>query len=200
MPFRLPAVGSALALLSESCAWPLAVTSELRSFHRASPLSTCCVWMGRCCFGVRVPALPCEALVPQPCVHHSRGGALLRRAFRPASARCHWRRVPWPLLVGGVPWLTVLHHDVLRLLQPSLHVLTRCRVVSGHHSTNSALSCRVVAGPGVAPASTSRQLTLLTHLETRLEALFVDTPCQLISIFASRVSCLIDILIATSHR
>ena len=25
-------------------------------------LSTCCVWMGRCCFGVRVPALPCQAL------------------------------------------------------------------------------------------------------------------------------------------
>ena len=81
----------------------------------------------------------------------------------------------------------VSRQDVLRLLQPSLHMLTQCLVVGGHHSTNSALcwstgqrnwwspSCRVVAGPGVAPASTSRQLTLLTHFETRLEALFVDT-------------------------
>ena len=35
------------------------------SFRRASPLSTCCVWIGRCCFGVCVPALPCEALAPR---------------------------------------------------------------------------------------------------------------------------------------
>ena len=31
MPFRLPAVGSALTVLSETCAWLLAVTFELRS-------------------------------------------------------------------------------------------------------------------------------------------------------------------------
>ena len=38
-------------------------------------------------------------------------------------------------------------------------------------------------------ASTSRQLTLLTHLKTHLEALFVDTHSRLISIFKSRLSC-----------
>ena len=38
-------------------------------------------------------------------------------------------------------------------------------------------------------ASTSRQLTLLTHLNTHLEALFVVTHCRLISIFTSRLSC-----------
>ena len=31
--------------------------------------------------------------------------ALLRRAFKLPSARCHWRRAPWPLFAGGVPWL-----------------------------------------------------------------------------------------------
>ena len=28
-----------------------------------------------------MPALPCEALVPQPCVHHSRGEALFPKGF-----------------------------------------------------------------------------------------------------------------------
>ena len=39
MPFHLPAVGSALTSLSKSCAWLLAVASELCS----SPHSVCVV-------------------------------------------------------------------------------------------------------------------------------------------------------------
>ena len=41
---------------------------------------------------------------------------------------------------------------------------------------------------------------LLTDLETHLEGLFADTPCQLISIFASRLSCFVGIFIVSSHR
>ena len=117
------------------CAWLLADTSDLRSSPHsvcvvtralstgASHLSTCCVWMGRCCFGVRVLALPSEALVPQPCVHHSRGEALFPRVLGPTSARRSLDRAPWPLLAGGVPWLAKSiysrlssHRDVLRLM------------------------------------------------------------------------------------
>ena len=79
------------------------VLSALATELLLSPL-TSCGW-GRCCFGVRVPALPCEALMPQPCGHHSRCEAVLRRASRPPSARCHWRRAPWHLFADGVPWL-----------------------------------------------------------------------------------------------
>ena len=103
--------------------------------------------------------------------------------------RVRGRVLPWRSLACKANLLSaVSRHDVLRLLQPSLHMLTGCLVSTGQRNWWSP-SCRVVARPGVAPASTNRQLTLLTHLETRLEALFVDTPCQLISIFASRLSC-----------
>ena len=40
--------------------------------------------MRRNYFGVRVSALPCEALVPQPCEHHSRGEDLFRFVGRQA--------------------------------------------------------------------------------------------------------------------
>ena len=53
MPFCLPAVGSALTFLSESCAWLLAVTSELRS----SPRYVCVV----------TRALSTELLLSRPC-------------------------------------------------------------------------------------------------------------------------------------
>ena len=90
--------------LSMHCAWLLAVASELLwqfvVFHTlcvgtralSSALFPCphavCGW-DACLLGVRVSALLRETLVPQPCGHHSRGEALLRRAFRPPSARCH---------------------------------------------------------------------------------------------------------------
>ena len=41
--------------------------------------------------------------------------------------------------------------------------------------------------------------TLLTHLETHLETLFIDTLCQLISLFTSRLSCFPDVYIVSSH-
>ena len=107
--FHLLAAGCALLFFSKRCTWPLAVASELLSFPhsvcghscsflRASPLSTCCLWMRRCCFGVRVPALPCG--------HHSRGEVLFRGASGQHSARCHWSRAPWfslPMAYLGRP-------------------------------------------------------------------------------------------------
>ena len=48
-------------------------------------------------------------------------------------------------------------------------------------------------------ASTSRQLTLLTHLKTHTEALLVDTHCRLISIFTSRLSCRAGTFVVGSH-
>ena len=84
--------------------------------------------------------------MPQPYVHHSRGEALFPRA---SGRRLHvapsivLRGPSLPVVYLGSPSQSplgcFLHHDVLRLLQPSLHALTRCLVVSGHHSTNSAL-------------------------------------------------------------
>ena len=161
-----------------------------------------------------MPALLCEALVPQPCgtTHVERPcfqglQADACTSFPRACSVAVFCR-GGHLVCKASLLSAVSRHDVLRLLQPSLHVLTRCLVISGHHSTNPAQStgprnwwspsCRVVAAPGVAPASTSRQLTLLTHLETHLEAFFADTPCQLISIFASKLSCLTNNLIISS--
>ena len=213
---------TSLLLFSMHCAWLLTVASELLwvfvvhtlcvgTRALSSDLFPCphavCRW-DACLLGVRVSALLCETQVPQPCGHQSLGEALLRRAFRPPCARCHWRRVPWPAsAVEVLGWpsqsplgCSVSHVCDLWLLRPLLPLLTRHLWVSGCHSTNSAfcwltslrnrwsLSCRVAAGPGVAPASTRRQLTLPTHLETHLEALVVDTHCGLISIFTSRLS------------
>ena len=103
--FHLPAVEYALLFLcfSGRCTWLLAVTSELcLVFTRcvcslalcpqSLSSSTCYVWMRRCCFGVCAPTLPCEALLPQPCGHHSRGEALFPRASGRHSARSRWSR------------------------------------------------------------------------------------------------------------
>ena len=81
MSFHLP---EGLLLLSESCAWPLAVTSELRpSPHSVRvitrALSTELLLSPLAARGWDA-ALLCEALVPQPCGDHSRGEAMFPRA------------------------------------------------------------------------------------------------------------------------
>ena len=94
--------GSLLSPLSFSGCFrlPHVVCGHSCSFLRAVPLSTCCVCVdGTLVWLESVFLHSCaRILVPQPCGHHSRGEALLRRAFRPPSARCLWRRAPWPLL------------------------------------------------------------------------------------------------------
>ena len=76
-----------------------------------------------------------------------------------------------------------------------LLLLTKYLVVSGYHSANSALLLidRLAASvESFLPsrsriwrrlASTSRQLTLLTHLKTHLETLLVVTHCEPVSYF-----------------
>ena len=156
-----------------------------------------------------MPALPFEALAPQPCGHHSRCcEALFRKASRPTSARCRLDRASWPCSAVEVAWFArpissrLLRIARLRLLTPAAVAASADRVPRGQRAAldqfrtllidRSAKSVEsslpVLSGPGVAPASTSRQLTLLTHLETHLEALFVDTHCGLMSIFPSRLT------------
>ena len=114
--FPSAARGYLLSPLSFSRLHTLCVVTRTLS---SELLSTCCLWMRRCCFGVRVPALPCEALVPQPCGHHSRGEALFRRASGQHSARCHWLcsvapPCRWRTLAGQANLLSaVSRHDVL---------------------------------------------------------------------------------------
>ena len=144
-----------------------------------------------------MPALPCEALAAET----------LRAPLTwsgPPCWRCTW-------LIRPDPLLTVLHHDVLRLLQPSLHLLTRCLVVSGHHSTNSALCwstgrrnqwslpCLFVAGPGLAPASTSSSAHSSDSSRDSSQTFCVDTSCRLVSLFTWRLSCLAGIFIVSLH-
>ena len=146
---RTTAPGSRRLRLTElGCAWLLAVVSELlwvfSSFTTPCALSAE-LFTSPHLFG-SVPALLCETLVPQPFVHHSRGEALFRRAFRPPSARCHWRRAPWPCSAAEDAWLygpissRLFRVARLQLVSPAVAAsLTSCLVVSGHHSTNSTL-------------------------------------------------------------
>ena len=152
--------------------------------------------------------------------YHSRCcEALFRRASRPTSARCRLDRAPWPCSAVEVAWFArpipsrLLRVARLRLLTPAAVAASADQVPRGQRAPldqfrtllidRSAKSVEssppVLSGPGVAPASTSRHLTLLTHLETHLEALFVDMHCGLISIFTSRLSCPTIILIVSSQ-
>ena len=93
MPFHLPAVEPALTFFSKNSACYLLSPLSFARLHTLfvwspalfpqsfSSLHLLRVDGTRCCFGVCVPALPCEALVPQPCVHHSRGEALFPQGF-----------------------------------------------------------------------------------------------------------------------
>ena len=51
-----------------------------------------------------MPALLCEALVSQPCVHHSRGEALFPRTSGRRLHVVHLDRVPWPFSAVEVTW------------------------------------------------------------------------------------------------
>ena len=184
MPFRLPAVDSAFTSLPGLC-----LCGHSCSFQRASPPSTCCVWIGRCCFGVRVPALLCEALMPQPCGHvvspcfQGLQADVCTSFARACSVAVFCRRGH---LVCKANLLSAV---VLRLLPPSLHVLTRSLVVSGHHSTNPAL-CGSTGQRNWWSPSRSHKHQSSAHAtdSSRDSSLFADTPCQLISIFPSRLT------------
>ena len=140
-----------------------------------------------------MPALPCEALAPQPASGqrlHFVTGLVFRGPSVPSRAAWLARAIPSRLFRVAR----------LRLLTPAAVAASAAQVPRGHwapldvfrtllifrsaESVESYLPVR--GGPGVAPASTSRQFTLLTHLETHLEALCVDTLCQLISLFTSK--------------
>ena len=58
---------------------------------------------------------------------------VLSKGLRKTCAHHSLDRAPWPFLAGGVTLAgqanllsAVSHHDVLQLLQSSLHVLTQC--------------------------------------------------------------------------
>ena len=172
MPFHLREVGSALTFLSESCAWLLAVTSELRS----SPHSVCVVTRAPSTELLFSPlaargwdAVVWESVCLLSCARHwCRNPAGTTHVVRPCfeglqadvcmsfpracSVAVFCRR--GHLVCKANLLSAVSRCNVLRLLQPSLHMLTRCLVVSGHHSTNPALFAdRPVSGiGGVLPA------------------------------------------------
>ena len=91
-----------------------------------------------------VPALPCAAATlrvpPTLCT------ALFPRAFRPTSARCSL--APWPCSAVEFAWLArPIPSRLLRVARARRRLvtlatvaasLTKCLVVSGHHSTISA--------------------------------------------------------------
>ena len=182
------------------------------SFHRALPLSTCCVRMGRYCFGVHactpVRSTGAATLRAPPTLC----GALFPRASRPTSARCHCGRAPWPCSAVEATWLIrpitsrLLRVARLRLLTPDCCsccvLLTKCLAVSGHHSTSSAsaefggvfpaCSWQVLVSRPRAPGSQRPRVASRKHsrckalVQKGLVVSLVGARCRLVSNLSSR--------------
>ena len=89
----------------------------------------------------------------------------------------------------------VSSHDALRLLQPSLHMLTRCLVVSGHPPLDEFRTLMINPSAELVESfQASRSRTWRRSREHQLSAHTADS-----SRLVSRLSCLTNILIISSQ-
>ena len=188
---------------------------------RSSSRLRSCVWVGRGSFGVRactpvrgtgaatlrVPPTLCRALFPRASGRRLHGVHLDRAPWPCSAVEFAWLARPFPSRLLRVA------RARLRLVTPAAVAasLTRCLVVSGHHSNISAFllidrsaesveSSLPVRGGTWCRSHKHQSSTHSADSSRDLEALFVDTRCGLTSILTSRLSCLVGIFIASSHR
>ena len=148
MPFRLPAVGSALSSFPRAARGYLLSPLSFSHLHTLFvlslvlfPKSFLITPLVACGWGAVVLESVCRnpagtTHVVRPCFQGPQAD-VCTLSLVSCSVAVFCRR--GHLVCKANLLSAVSRHDVLRLLQLSLHVLTRCLVVSGHHSTNPAL-------------------------------------------------------------